>query len=67
MRSSLTKAAAKPGSEDIMNEFFVFASSVGFGSLAWAMLAISDWLLGEKMIREPRNGILCRQRSLHHR
>ena len=31
-----------------MNHFVLFAISVGFGSFAWAMLALSDWLLGER-------------------
>ena len=31
-----------------MNHFILFAMSVGFGSFAWMMLAISDWLLGDK-------------------
>jgi hypothetical protein len=31
-----------------MNHFVLFAISCGFGSLAWIMLAISDWLLGDK-------------------
>jgi hypothetical protein len=34
--------------EDIMNALLLFAVSAGFGSLAWTMLAISDWLLSEK-------------------
>ncbi len=31
-----------------MNHFILFAMSVGFGSFAWIMLTISDWLLGDK-------------------
>ena len=31
-----------------MNHFVLFAMSVGFGSFAWMMLALSDWLLGDK-------------------
>jgi hypothetical protein len=31
-----------------MNHLLLFTVSVGFGSLAWIMLAISDWLLGDK-------------------
>lgn len=31
-----------------MNHFVLFAVSVGFGSFAWMMLAISDRLLGDR-------------------
>jgi hypothetical protein len=31
-----------------MNHLILFAISVGFGSFAWMMLALSDRLLGEK-------------------
>jgi hypothetical protein len=31
-----------------MNHLLLFAVSAGFGSLAWVMLSVSDWLLGEK-------------------
>jgi hypothetical protein len=34
-----------------MNQFLLFAISVGFGALAWIMLVISDWLLAERPAR----------------
>jgi hypothetical protein len=34
-----------------MNQFLLFAISVGFGALAWIMLMISDWLLADKPAR----------------
>lgn len=34
-----------------MNQFLLFAISCSFGGLAWIMLVISDWLLGDKPAR----------------
>jgi hypothetical protein len=34
-----------------MNHLLLFTISVGFGALAWIMLVISDWLLGDKPAR----------------
>ena len=31
-----------------MNHLILFAVSVGFGSAAWLMLAVADWLLADK-------------------
>ena len=30
-----------------MNDFLLFLAAAGFGALAWAMLALSDWLFRE--------------------
>jgi hypothetical protein len=42
-----------------MNHFILFAMSVGFGSFAWMMLAVSDWLLGDK----PKRSVSQRVQS----
>jgi hypothetical protein len=40
-----------------MNQFVLFVISVGFGSLAWMMLVLSDWLLGDKPARPAAHRI----------
>jgi hypothetical protein len=42
-----------------MSHFILFAMSVGFGSFAWMMLAVSDWLLGDK----PKRSVSQRVQS----
>ncbi|HEY4234986.1 MAG TPA: hypothetical protein VGM76_16255 [Lacipirellulaceae bacterium] len=38
-----------------MNQLLIFATSLGFGSFAWLLLALSDWLLGDKPPRRAPN------------
>ena len=30
-----------------MNDFIIFLVALGFGAVAWLLLVVSDWLLGE--------------------
>ena len=36
-----------------MHDFLLLLAAAGFGALAWAMLAVSDWLLRDKNRAEP--------------
>jgi hypothetical protein len=31
-----------------MNDFVILLISLAFGALAWGMLVVSDWLLGDR-------------------
>ncbi|MGE3243157.1 MAG: hypothetical protein AB7G28_17035 [Pirellulales bacterium] len=37
-----------------MQELLIILASMSLGGLAWQMLVISDWLLGEGPPKEPR-------------
>lgn len=47
-----------------MHDFLLFSAAVGFGALAWAMLAVSDWLLGDK---EPSQARRRKTNSVRYR
>jgi purine-nucleoside phosphorylase len=39
-----------------MHDLMLFFAAMAFGALAWAMLVVSDWLLGDKEPSQARRG-----------